>query len=109
MSGSGNVSLTIVFVSGGESLTSFTKRFFYFSEPPGFRLAFDAAERNGRFGHIQCQRNKESSRGKRKRRIFLCKRTVRVEVISKVIPTGSLKIEGRKMFVGAKDWKKRDG
>ena len=32
MSGSGNVNLTIVFVSGGESLASFTKRFFYLAD-----------------------------------------------------------------------------
>ena len=109
MSGSGDVSLTIVSVSGGERLTFFTKRFFYFSRPPGFGLAFDAAEKNVRFGRIQCQRNKESSRAKRKRQVFFCKRSVTVEVKSKVIPTSSLKIEGREMFVGAKDWKKRDG
>ena len=109
MWGSGDVSLTIVSVSGGERLASFTKRFFYFSGPPGFRLAFDAPERNGRFCRIQCQKNKESSRAKRKRQVFLCKRTVRVEVKSKAISTSSLKIEGREMFVGAKDWKKRDG
>ena len=64
-------------------LTSFTNRIFHFSRPPGFRMAFDAVERNGRFGRIQCQRSKESSsRGKRKRRIFLCRRTVRVKVKS---------------------------
>ena len=39
-------------------------------------MAFDAAEGNGRFGRIQCQRGKESSRGKRKRRVLLCRRTV---------------------------------
>ena len=55
-------------------------------------MAFDAAERNGRFGRIQCQRGKESSsRGKKKRQVFLCRRTVGV----KVIPASVLKIEGR--------------
>ena len=41
MSGSGDVSLTIfiISVSDGESLTSFTSCFFHFSRPPGFRLA----------------------------------------------------------------------
>ena len=63
-------------------------------------MAFDAAERNGRFGHIQCQRGKESSsRGKRKRRVFLRRRTVRV----KVIPASFLKVEGKRTLVGAKD------
>ena len=52
ISGSGDVSLEIfvALVSGSKSLTSLTNRFFYFSEPPGFKLAFDAVERNGRFG-----------------------------------------------------------
>ena len=72
-------------------------------------MAFDAAERNGRFGRIQCQKSKESnSRGKRKRRVFFCRRTVRVKVKDKVIPSSFLKIEGRGTFVGAKDWRKRD-
>ena len=42
-----------------------------------------------------------SSRGKR--RVFLCRRTVRVKVKSKVIPASFLKIEGRGTFVGAKE------
>ena len=60
-SGSGYVSLTISItcVSCSESLTSFTNRFFPFNGPPGFRMAFDAAERNGRFRRFQCQRSKE--------------------------------------------------
>ena len=57
---------------------------------------------------IQWQRSKEnSSRGKRKRRVFLCRRTVRVKAKSKVISTCFLKIEGRGTFVGAKDGRKR--
>ena len=40
-----------------------------------------------------------SSRGKRKRRVFLCRGTVRV----KAIPASFLKIEGRATFVGAKE------
>ena len=61
-------------------------------------MAFDADERNGRFGRIQCQRGKESScRGKR--RVFLCRGTVGL----KVIPVSFLKIEGRGTLVGAKD------
>ena len=67
-------------------------------------MAFDAAERNGRFGRIQCQRGKESSsRGKRKRRVFLCRRTMKVEVGGKAIPASFLKIEGRETLVGAID------
>ena len=72
-------------------------------------MAFDAAERNGRFDRIQYQRSEESSiRGKRKRRVFLCRRTVWVEVRSKVIPASFLKIEGRGTLVEAKDRKERD-
>ena len=81
-------------MSGSESLASFTNRTFYLSRPPGFRMAFDAAERNGRFGRIQCQRGKESS-SRGKRRIFLCRRTVRVKVGGKAIPASFLKIERR--------------
>ena len=53
-SGSGDVSLAIFIasVSGSESLVSFTNHLFHFSRPPGFRMAFDAAERNGNFGRI---------------------------------------------------------
>ena len=51
----------IASMSSGKSLTSFTNHFFHFSGPSGFRIAFDAAIRNERFGHIQCQRSKESS------------------------------------------------
>ena len=90
---------------------SFTNRTFHLSSPPGFRRAFDAAERNGRFGRIQCQRAKESSSSsrKRKRRIFLCRRTVRVKVGGKVIPASSLKIEERRTLVGAIGRRKREG
>ena len=94
-SGSGDVSLAIFItsVSHSESLASFINHFFHFSRPPGCRLAFDAARRNEEFGHIQCQGGKESS-GREKRRVFLCRRTVRVKVEGKVIPANFLKIEG---------------
>ena len=73
-------------------------------------MAFDAAERNGRFGRIQCQRNKESSsRGKRKRQVFICRRTMRVKLTDKVIPVSFRKIEGRGTLFGAKDRRERDG
>ena len=82
---------------------------YHFSGPPGFRLAFYVSERNERFCRVQCERSKErSSTGKRKRPVFLCRRTVGVKVKSKVIPMSFLKIEGREPFVGAKDWRKRD-
>ena len=48
-------------MSGSESLASFNNRTFHLSRPPGFRVAFDAAERNGRFDCIQSQRGKETS------------------------------------------------
>ena len=52
-SGSADVSLTIFITSvrGSKGLTSFTNRFFHFSGPPGFRLAFDAAEGNDIWSH----------------------------------------------------------
>ena len=89
MSGSGDVSQTtfITSISGSKSHTSFTNRTFHFSGPQGFGMAFDAAERNGRFG---CE-------------------TVRVEVRSKVIPASFLKIEERRTFVKAKDRRKKNG
>ena len=105
-----NVSLTIFIISMSSSkcLTSFTNRFFHFSRPPSLRLTFDAAEKIGKFGRIQCHRRKESSsRGKRKRPVFLCRSTVRVKIKSKVIPTSFLKTQGREAFVGAKDLRKR--
>ena len=54
-------------------------------------------------------REESSSRGKKNRQVFPCRRTVRVVLISKVIPTTSLKIEERGTFVVAKDRRKRDG
>ena len=108
-SGSGDASLAIFIISvcGSESLASFTNRFFHFSRP-GFRMTFDAAERNGRFGRIQCPRSeKSSSRGKRKRLVFLCRRTVRVKVRSKVIPASFLKVEERGTLLGVNDRRER--
>ena len=64
------------------------------------------AGRNGRFVHIQCQKGKESSRGKR--RVFLYKRTVGVKVGGKAILASFLKIKGRGTLVVAKDWRERD-
>ena len=96
MSESGDVSLAIFITSesSSKSLTSFTNCFFHLSGPPGFRIAFDAAKRNGKFGRIQCQRSKESSSiRKRKRRVFLCRKIARVEVKDKVIPASFLKID----------------
>ena len=59
---------------------------------------------------IQCQSSKEnSSKRKKKIRAFLCRRTVRVKVKSKVILTSFLKIQERKTFVGTKDRRQRDG
>ena len=44
--------ISITSVGGSESFASFTDRIFHLSGPPGFRRAFDAVERNGRFGRI---------------------------------------------------------
>ena len=82
---------------------SFTNHTFHLSRPLGCRRAFDAAERNRTCGRIQCQRGKKrSSRGKRKRRVFLCRRTVGVKVGSKAIPGSFLKIEGGGRSLGQK-------
>ena len=52
-------------MSISKSLTSFAYCFFHLKKPLCLGLAFDATERNGRFGRIQCERCKESSsRGK---------------------------------------------
>ena len=60
-------------------------------------MAFDAAERNEKFSPMQCQRNEEgSSRGKR--RVFLCRRTVRVKAKNKVISASFQKIEGGRLL-----------
>ena len=47
ISGSGDLSLTtfVIYESGSKSFTPFTNRFFHFSGPPGFRLAFDEAKK----------------------------------------------------------------
>ena len=68
-------------------------------------MVFDAAKRNGRFGCIHCQGNKESSsRKKKKRRVFLCRRTVSVKVRGKkkVLSPSFLKVEGRGRSLGQK-------
>ena len=59
--------ISIASVSGSKSLTSFTDRFFHFSKPPGFRMAFDAAERNERFGRIQFQRSKREQQQRKEK------------------------------------------
>ena len=46
-----------------------------------------------------------SSRGKRKRRVFLCRRTVQVKVGGKAIPASFLKVEGRGTLVWAIGWR----
>ena len=56
--------------------------------------AFDAVERDGRFGRIWCQRGKESS-SRGKRRIVHCRRTVGIKIGGKVIPASFLKVEGK--------------
>ena len=73
-------------------------------------MTFDAAKMTERFGCIRCQRSKKSSsRGKRKRRVFLCRRAVKVKVKGKVIPTNFLKIEECGTLVGSKNRRERDG
>ena len=73
MSGSGDVSLTIFItsISDSKSLTSFAYCFFHFSGPPGLRLAFDTAERNGKFDRTQFQRREQRQRKDKVRSILL--------------------------------------
>ena len=58
---------------------------------------------------FKCERGSESSsRGKRKRRVLLCRGTLRVNVGGKAILASFPKIEGRGALVGAKDRRERD-
>ena len=71
MSGGRDVSLMIFItsMSGTKSLKSFAYRISRFRGASGLRLAFDAAQRNGKFDHIWYQRSEGScSRGKEKER-----------------------------------------
>ena len=54
-------------VSGRKSLASFTNRTFHLSRPPGFRMAFDEAERNGRFGAFSAREVKRAAAEERER------------------------------------------
>ena len=95
MSGSRGISLSIFIAStsGRKIITSFAYRFFHFIRPPGLRLAFDAAERNGKFGRIQCQKGKEcSSRGREKKASVPLQMDGESRSKGKVIPTSFLKI-----------------
>ena len=68
-------------------------------------MAFDSAKKNKRFGPSECQRSKESgSRRKRKKQVFLCRKTVRVKVEGKVIPGSFLKIEGKGVAISNPDF-----
>ena len=100
-----DVNLTIFITS--ISLASFFYLSFHFRKLASLRLAFDAAKRNIRFGHIRCHRSKESS-SRGKRRVFFCRRTMRVGVKGIIISSSFLKIEGRGSFIGAEEGRKRD-
>ena len=54
-------------------------------------------------------KNKRSCRGKRTRGVFLCRRTMRIDIESEVIPVGFLEIEGRRMLIATVAWRKRSG
>ena len=83
-----SLAIFITFMSGSKGLTSLTNSFLNFVGPPGFRLAFDASKRNGRFGRTQCQRAAAAE----KRDEFSS--AERVKEKSQVIPTSFLKIKG---------------
>ena len=108
MTGSRDVSLTIFItsVSGSKGLASFAYRFFHFRRSPGLGLAFDEAEEWQIWPHSVPESKEGSSRGKKKRLVFLCRRTMRVAVKDKVIPTRFLKTEGRGTFVGMEERKR---
>ena len=97
MSVNRNVNLTIFITSMSDSKSLSLIA----SSTSGLKSAFNAFEMNGKFGRIQCQKSKESS-SRGKRQVFLCRRTVRVKVNCKVIPTSTLKIEGRQLYVGGR-------
>ena len=101
------VEIFIASIGRRKSLMSFTNCFFHFRRPPELRFAFDAAEGNKKFGRIQYQRSTECNKSG-KRRVFLCRTTVRVEVKGKVILKSFLKIEARWTFVGAKHERNRE-
>ena len=92
-------------MSGNKSLKSFAYRF---RKPPGLRLAFGAAERNGKSGRIQCQRSEKSSNKGRKEESIPLQKDSKGRNESKVIPTSFLEIEGRSTFVEKKDRGKGD-
>ena len=68
MSGDKDANLTIFIdsISSSKSVTSFAYYIFLFRSIPDWRLVFDATERNGKLGRIQCRRNKESSSTRKK-------------------------------------------
>ena len=68
-----SLAIFITSMSDGKSVTFFSYRFILFSRPPDFRLAFDAAERNEKFGRIQYQRSKRELQQWKKRSIPLQK------------------------------------
>ena len=70
-------------------------RFFHFSGLPHLKLAFNAAKE---MANLVAFRDREVKRAAAEEKhetstVFYCRRTVRVKVKSKVIPTSSLKIE----------------
>ena len=57
---------------------------------------------------FSAREEESSSRGKRKRRVFLCRRTVGVKVKGKLIPASFLNVKGRGMRIGAIGRRQRD-
>ena len=90
-----------------KSLTSFTYSIFHSKKLPTLRLAFDTTERNKKLAAFDARVVQSNSRGKRKRKVFLCKGAERVKVKGKVVPTSFLKNERKVPFVDAKERRKR--
>ena len=69
MSGSGDVYLTIfiIFMSGNKGIAFFAYCFFHFRRPPDVRLAFEAGERNKKFGRINAREVKRAAAEERKK------------------------------------------
>ena len=51
---------------------------------------------------------KRAAAEERKRPLFSCRGTVRVEVKDQLIPRRFLKIEGTSLYVVAEEWRRRD-
>ena len=97
---------TVDSVSQREQLASTPE--LYLLKGKGTEPSVQSTRLKGGYSMSGSKEKRKERKGKKKRQVFLCRRTVRVKVKSKVIPTSFLKIQGRETFLGAKDRRKRD-